>query len=133
MLTGGCLCGKIRYEISGAAIGTTVCHCVDCRRASGAPLIGWMSVARSAFRFVAGTPKSYASSAQVERCFCPECGTPLMYCNTAFADEVDVATGTLDEPDKALPDHHTWISQRLMWIGLADGLPRHPRNCPDET
>lgn len=133
MLTGGCLCGKIRYEISGVEIGNTVCHCVDCRRASGAPFFGWMSVAREAFRLVAGAPKIYASSAQVERGFCADCGTPLVYRHTAFADEIDVATGTLDEPGKAVPDHHTWVSQRLVWIGLADGLPRHARGYPEET
>ena len=133
MLTGGCLCGNIRYEISGEAIGTTVCHCVDCRRASGAPFVGWMSVARGAFRIVAGATKTYASSAQVERGFCPDCGTPLTYRHAAFAGEIDVATGTLDKPDEALPEHHTWTSQRLLWIGLADGLPRHERGLPEDT
>lgn len=130
MLTGGCSCGKIRYEISGEAIGNTVCHCADCRRASGAPFIGWMSVARAVFRFVAGAPKSYASSAQVERSFCPDCGTPLTYRHAAFADEVDVATGTLDDPGAAPPEHHTWTSQQLAWIRLDDGLPRYPRSYP---
>src|ERR1700752_2191842 len=62
MLTGGCFCGKVRYEISAAPVGSTVCHCVDCRRATGAPFVGWMSVPWSAFRLVAGATKTHASS-----------------------------------------------------------------------
>ncbi len=128
MLKGGCLCGKIRYEITGEAIGTTACHCVDCRRASGAPFVGWMSVARDALRFVAGATRTYASSAGVERGFCPDCGTPLTYHSATFADEIDIATGTLDAPGDAPPEEHTWTSQQLAWVRLADGLPRYPRS-----
>ncbi|MBN3853654.1 GFA family protein [Paraburkholderia sp. Ac-20340] len=128
MRQGGCLCGSVRYEIAGEPIGTTACHCVDCRRASGAPFVGWMSVSRDAFKLVAGATKSYASSEGVERAFCPECGTPLTYRSAAYADEIDVATGTLDAPGAAPPEDHTWTSQQLDWVQLADDLPTYPRN-----
>lgn len=131
MLTGGCLCGKVRYRISAAPVGSTVCHCVDCRRASGAPFVGWISVPWSAFRLVAGATKARASSPGVERAFCADCGTPLTYRNAAFADEIDVAMGTLDRPDDAPPDSHTWTSQKLAWVQLADGLPQYPRALPE--
>ena len=130
-LTGGCLCGKIRYEIAGEAIGNTACHCVDCRRASGAPFVAWLSVARTAFRVTAGNLKLYASSPKVERGFCADCGTPITYHSAAFADEIDVATGTLDQPDAAPPERHSWVSQQLAWVKLADGLPRHPRSSTE--
>ncbi|CAD6558968.1 hypothetical protein LMG27952_06744 [Paraburkholderia hiiakae] len=130
MLTGGCLCGKVRYQISAAPIGSTVCHCVDCRRASGAPFVGWVSVPWSAFRLVAGATKTHVSSPGVERAFCADCGTPLTYRHAAFAGEIDVATGTLDRPDDAPPENHTWTSQKLAWVQLADGLPHYPRALP---
>lgn len=131
MLTGGCLCGKIRYECGGEPVDCTVCHCADCRRASGAPFVAWLSVPLATFRIVAGRPRVYASSPLVERTFCPDCGTPLTYRQAAFADEIDIAAGSLDRPDDAPPAHHTWISQKLAWVRLADGLPQHPRAWPE--
>ena len=48
-----------------------------------------------------------------------------------LADEIDIAAGSLDRPDDAPPAHHTWISQKLAWVRLADGLPQHPRAWPE--
>lgn len=131
MLGGGCLCGSIRYEIAAAPFDCTVCHCVDCRRASGAPFVAWFSVPQHALRFVAGAPAVFASSPGVERSFCPTCGTPLTYRHAAFAGEIDVTAGSLDRPDDVPPAHHTWASQKLGWVKIADGRPQHPRAVPD--
>ena len=56
MFEGGCFYGQIRYEAHGAPFNATLCHCADCRRVTGAPLVAWFSVARSDFQFVAGSP-----------------------------------------------------------------------------
>jgi len=130
MMTGGCRCGRIRYEIAGVRLDCTACHCDDCRRASAAPFTVWLSVRSDDFRLVAGTPRAHASSPEVERTFCADCGTPLTYRHAAFADEIDVAAGSLDRPDDAPPAHHTWTSQKLAWVKIADGLPQHPRAWP---
>jgi hypothetical protein len=130
MLTGGCYCGQIRYEIAGEPVDCTVCHCADCRRVSGAPFTAWMSVRLHDFRFIVGIPRVIASSPGVERSLCGQCGTPLTYRHATFADEVDVTTGSLDEPDDSAPAHHTWTSQKLAWVQLADGLPEHPHSLP---
>ena len=61
MLTGGCLCGHVRYEADGAPFHETICHCSMCRRAAGAPMVAWFSVPRAGFRVVAGTPARFAS------------------------------------------------------------------------
>lgn len=131
MLTGGCACGRVRYQISSGPIHNTICHCVDCRRATGAPFVGWITVRDSDFRLVAGATKSRESSPGVERAFCADCGTPVTYRHAAFAGEVDVATGTLDRPEEAPPRDHTWVSQKLAWVQLADGLPQYPRALPE--
>ena len=67
MLTGGCLCGEVRYEADGAPFHKTVCHCSMCRRASGAPIVAWFSVPREELRWVQGAPKRYRSSAQATK------------------------------------------------------------------
>jgi hypothetical protein len=128
---GGCLCGAVRYRAAGAATHATLCHCRSCRRASGAPLVAWVTFARAGFAFVQGTPARHPSSPPVLRSFCGSCGTPLTYQHADFPDEVDVTTASLDDPGPFAPADHTWTSQRLPWLRLSDDLPRFPRTRRD--
>jgi hypothetical protein len=126
-LTGGCSCGAVRYETEATPSHRTLCHCVDCRRAAGAPAVAWFTVPAQALRFVRGGPAAHRSSPAVERSFCAVCGTPLTYRNDAFPDEVDVTTCSLDDPDSASPQDHTFASQRLPWMRIDDVLPVYLR------
>jgi hypothetical protein len=126
-LTGGCSCGAVRYETEATPFHRTLCHCVDCRRAAGAPAVAWFTVPAQALRFVHGAPAVHRSSPQVGRSFCAACGTPLTYRNDAYPDEVDVTTCSLDDPEIASPQDHTFASQRLPWMRIDDGLPVYPR------
>jgi hypothetical protein len=126
MLTGGCFCGEVRYQITGAPFHATICHCVDCRRLTAAPMVAWFSVTPSDFAVVKGTPQRFASSANVSRCFCPRCGTPLTYQHDNYPDEIDVATGTLDDPSAVPPQDHVQAASRLAWVQIDDGLPQYP-------
>lgn len=130
MLTGGCLCGQVRYEAEAQPFHETICHCADCRRAAGAPVVAWFSVPRASFRVVAGEPGLYASSAGVTRGFCCGCGTSLTYANDAFPDEIDVAVCSLDDPEAVRPKDHTRTAGKLSWVELGDGLPAFPRTRP---
>ena len=78
MLSGGCHCGTIRYEMSGDTIHHALCHCTDCRKASGAPAVSWGLVPREGLK-ISGSPKSYKSSEHGRRLFCGDCGTSLFY------------------------------------------------------
>jgi hypothetical protein len=121
MLTGGCLCGAIRYEVGGVPFNATLCHCADCRSVAGAPAVAWFSARPLDLRFVAGSPNTFDSSAGVRRGFCPACGTPLTY--QSAADEIDITTCSLDHPEAVPPVDQTWTRQRLPWIPVGDGLP----------
>jgi len=123
MLTGGCFCGRVRYEARGPAFNRTSCHCSICRRTSGAPFVAWFSVARSQLRF-AGEPARFRSSDKATRSFCPECGTQLAFELDAARDEIDVTTCSLDDPNRLAPTDHTRVSSRLEWVKLGDGLPQ---------
>ncbi|TKC89345.1 GFA family protein [Trinickia terrae] len=125
MLTGGCFCGQVRYEVSAPVADSTVCHCVDCRRVAGAAFVPWFTVERAGFRFVRGEPRMLASSAKVVRAFCPACGTHLTYQSADFPDEIDISTCSLDAPERVPPRHHTWTAQKLPWVNLSDGLPQY--------
>ena len=122
MLTGGCLCGAVRYEATGQPFHETNCHCSMCRRAAGAPFVTWFSVPRSELRFVAGAPTRFRSSEKGTRSFCSRCGTQLTFEHADFADEIDVTTCSLDDPEALPPKDHTRASSRLSWVRLGDGL-----------
>ena len=126
MLTGGCFCGHVRYEAGGVPFNPTVCHCSMCRRASGAPMVAWFTVPRSAYRVVAGVPARFASSDRATRTFCPRCGTSLTFEGDEFPDEVDITTASLDDPEVMPPLDHTRTKTQLSWVRLADGLPALP-------
>ena len=72
-LTGGCLCGGVRYAIAGPPNRVVHCHCTMCRRASGGTVVTWAIVPAEAFRITAGRPAEYRSSPQATRRFCPSC------------------------------------------------------------
>ncbi len=126
MLTGGCYCGGVRYETDGTPFNPNLCHCADCRRIAAAPLVAWFSVEPSQFRFLRGEPRYFASSENVQRSFCPVCGTPLTYWNKAFPDELDVSTCSLDEPESVPPEAHIWTERKLSWVHIDDDLPTRP-------
>ena len=65
-LTGGCLCGAIRFRVRDEAIVTTLCHCSLCRRAAGAPLVAWAMFPLAAFALERGALTIFASSPGVE-------------------------------------------------------------------
>jgi hypothetical protein len=122
MLTGGCFCGRVRYEAGGAPFNQTNCHCSICRRTTGAPFVAWFSVPRSRLR-VTGERARFRSSGKATRSFCAECGTQITF-ERDGAEEIDVTTCSLDEPDRVPPVDHTRTSNRLEWVKLADGLPQ---------
>jgi len=95
--TGGCLCGAVRYEATGALRDVVVCHCRMCRKAHG-HVGAYTASARDALRLVETRGlKWYRSSAQARRGFCSECGATLFW-DGEGRDTMSIAAGTLDEP-----------------------------------
>ena len=130
MLSGRCLCGRIRYEVRGVPFNATLCHCDECRRAAGAPVVGWFSCRPAELAWIAGAPKSFASSEGVTRGFCPDCGTALTYAREDL-DEVDVTIASLEAPDDVAPRDHTRHRGRIAWIDRLAELPAYPGSRGD--
>jgi hypothetical protein len=126
MLTGGCFCGGVRYEADGEPYNSTLCHCVDCRRATGAPYVGWFSVRAADYRIVTGAPMTWESSPNVTRGFCPHCGTQLTFQRAELAHEIDVTTCSLDHPELVPPRDHIRAAGRVPWVSLNGDLPVYP-------
>jgi hypothetical protein len=89
-------------------------------------MVAWFSVPRATLRFVHGAPTAYRSSTHATRSFCANCGTQLTYASDAYPDEIDITMCSLDDPEYVPPEDHTWVSSRLSWVKLDDGLPRYP-------
>lgn len=124
---GGCYCGEVRYQVDGDITHGTLCHCADCRRVSGAPVVGWFTVAEVSLRIERGAPTWFRSSPHVMRAFCAACGTGLFYRRDDEKGYVDVTTCSLDQPELAAPRDHTFYADRLPWLNVCDELPKYPR------
>jgi hypothetical protein len=124
VLSGGCRCGAVRYRVSGAAAHSSICHCNDCRRSSGAPFVAWFAVTSDCFKLVAGEPGRWSSDGDALRHFCGRCGTPLHYVNQRVAPgQVDLPTCTLDDPEAMPPQIQVQTTERLGWVASISDLP----------
>lgn len=131
MAMGGCQCGAIRYEVTGDPMNNTLCHCRDCQRSAGAPVVAWLMMPQEQLRLLEGAPRVHASSEHARRHFCPDCGTGLFYYNEAFLPGlVDVQSATLDDPEAFPATDHIQVAERLSWMATAHALPEHERYPP---
>jgi len=121
---GGCLCGALRYRVTGAPIWVAHCHCQSCRRASGGAVVTWAGYGDAAFAVTRGEIAHFASSPGVRRGFCAVCGSPLTFQSTRWPNEIHVTVGTLDEPAAFAPTAHVFYAERLPWLHIADDARR---------
>jgi hypothetical protein len=129
-LSGGCLCGAVRFRCGMPQSAAAYCHCTSCRRAAGAHVVAWFTVPASSLVFTQGQPAIYRSTPPVQRGFCGRCGTQVTYRNEQWPDHVDVTIGSLDEPDRVKPADHIWMEDAASWDRPGDGLPCHARSRP---
>ena len=128
MVSGGCHCGAVRYTADGEVLHHAICHCEDCRRASGAPMVAWIAFKSDRVRVTSGAPKIRASSEHGRRYFCPECGTGLFYTNeTSLPGITDIQSATSDNPEAAPPTAHIQYAEHLGWTERMDALPKFDR------
>ena len=121
---GHCLCGALKFEVTGAPEWAAHCHCESCRRATGGPMTTFAGYRESTFAYTAGTPRAHHSSPGVTREFCGECGTALTYRNDALGDEVHVLVAAFDTPADFEPQKHVFFEEKLPWLHIGDDLPK---------
>jgi hypothetical protein len=133
LITGGCLCRAIRYEIAAAPIVTRVCWCRLCQfigAGSGTVNTCFPSAALT----LHGEPRSYRSVADsgnvMFRRFCLTCGTHLFSAAESRPHLVFVRAGTLDDPELARPSSTIWTSQAPSWACIDETLPQVERQPP---
>ena len=121
-LTGGCLCGGVRYQLEEQPFNVCDCHCIDCRRSSGAPYVTWGSVRREKFELISGSLRRVSYAGRV-RGFAACCGTQIIFEDAPDWPRVDVAIATLDDPRLFHPAKAIWIEDKLPWVTLDPVIP----------
>lgn len=130
-MRGRCLCGQLSWEASGPETWACYCHCDDCRRQCGAPVVAFIGVETSGFEWV-GTPKRYASSPGVIRSFCGTCGSPMAFQAEHYPGEIHVYAAQLEDPKDFKPMFHVHYREHLPWLGLKDDLPKFEGSAPSD-
>ncbi len=110
------MCGKIRYVLTTKPTHSTICHCSDCRRATGSQSVAWVSVPVEHFSISQGDVESYNSSPKVLRTFCSTCGTSLTYRHEEHSSGIDITTGSLDQPELFPPTKDIFCRDKLLWV-----------------
>ena len=129
---GGCLCGAIRYRVSGRPVAATLCHCSDCRRASGGTNVAWAVFDRVRFKWLRGEPADFSSSPGIHWLFCAVCGSLVGYRRSSRPDHMDVTTGTLDDSSRFPPGVEIWVGEKITWETLHPDLPKRERSSLNE-
>lgn len=122
---GGYRCGAVTVRAGGSPTIVVYCHCRDCRRSSGAPVSLFAGYSAEQVGLPRGEPKVYESSPGVRRSFCGRCGTPISFEDDRLPGETYLHVGVFEDPEAFEPEAHDWVSRRLRWFDVPDGLPRH--------
>lgn len=119
-MTGGCQCGRVRYEVDVENTDAYLCHCKMCQRATGGAFAAFKSVKRADVRW-AGEPDWYESSPIAVRPFCSHCGTPFGFAFKEGSDKMDLTVGSFDDPSSLKPVHHFGAeSIHEAWLDTQD-------------
>jgi len=125
---GGCLCGAVRFACEGEPINVRVCHCRICQKAMGSPFYARAMFEPKAIT-IEGDTARYASSEAIDRVFCNACGTRL-FSWRRNGTAAGVALATFDDRNAFAPTEHIWVSEKIDWVKLDDGLPQYPGTVP---
>jgi len=123
MHKGSCLCGAVRFTVSGELHAPDACHCSLCRRQSGHY---WAStnVKRTALMLEGGDKVTwYQSSQKVRRGFCSICGAFLFWDPTDM-DIIAIGMGAFDRPTGTRLAKHIFVADKGDYYDIADGLPK---------
>ena len=133
-LEGGCLCGQVRYRVSGPFDAFHLCHCSQCRRSTGsahaANIFGtpdrlqWLSGEKLIKRYTPEQPDV------ISKCFCSHCGSLVPY-TSLKSGLLIIPAGSLDEAPGISPQDHIFWRDRADWYdaGLeAERIAQEPED-----
>lgn len=128
-ITGGCLCGAVRFEVSEPFVSSNYCHCTRCQRRTGTAASINARAKPGTFRVIAGEDRirSWRPPEGAEKFFCGDCGSALFSRSGPGGESYGVRLGTLDADPGIRPAWRQYTAYAAAWEPIPDdGLPRHP-------
>ena len=132
-LTGGCLCGSVRYEVGEPLVSASYCHCTRCQRRTGTAASAQARVAPGSLRIVQGEEllRSWQPEDGSAKVFCSQCGSHMWSQSPDDPDIRAVRLGTFDGDPGIRPSVRQYTAYAAVWEQIPDGgLPRHPEQRP---
>ncbi len=128
---GGCLCGQVRYEVTGDPLAVVLCHCTNCQKQSGSAfsinMIGVSDQIKLQGKLATYSDKS-DSGDPVNRNFCQACGSPIYSEILAQDNLIALKVGSLDDPRGLEPQTQVWCISKQDWLSLDTEMPALLRN-----
>jgi hypothetical protein len=135
-LIGGCLCGAIRYKISGKPLFVSQCCCKDCQKATGTGHTTIICIHRSQMEMT-GAPATFTNAGdtggRVTRHFCGVCAGRLYTTGDLPGDNIIVQAGSLDDPNQVRPENVIYVKDAPVWDFFDPDIPKHQSARPRPT
>jgi hypothetical protein len=130
-LTGGCLCGGVRFEVTAPLVAASYCHCTRCQRRTGTAASAQARIAPGSLRIVQGEDllRTFQPPDGFAKVFCSGCGSALWGRHPTDADVLSIRLGAFDTDPGIRPSYRQYVAYAAVWEPLPDdGLPRHPEH-----
>ena len=132
-ISGGCLCGSVRYTSDAEPIMTAICHCENCQRQTGTSFSIIIGVPEDSITFhKKETLTEYIdygqSGKKIRRHFCNKCGSPILSLVENAPGLGIIKAGTLDDKSWLKPASQFWCSTAQPWVELSEELEKHDKN-----
>jgi hypothetical protein len=134
-LTGACLCGGVRYEVTEPLVSASYCHCRRCQRRTGTAASAQARIVPGSLRVVVGDELviTWTPPDGFPKAFCSACGSALWSCSPESGEPASVRLGTFDEDTGIRPSYRQFAAYSAPWEPIPDdGLPRYPERIPPE-
>ena len=133
-VSGGCLCGRVRYDADVYLTDGYICHCTICQKSTGQPAEITVLIKPGSLRYRGDAPKYFQSSSGGKRGFCPDCGSRIVWQAIASEDDwmTNLCVGSLDNPADARVTSHIYADTQLPWYNPCEGLPKFTAADEDE-
>jgi hypothetical protein len=130
-LTGGCLCGGVRFEITETLVSASYCHCTRCQRRTGTAASAQARIAPGSLRILSGEElvRVWEPPDGFGKAFCSACGSALWSRDPETGEIASVRLGVLDTDPGIRPEYRQYVAYAAAWEPIPDdGLPRHPES-----
>lgn len=125
-VSGSCLCGAVRFEVTLPSLWCAHCHCSMCQRYHGAPVVTWAGFKTDDVEFTLGENRIswFHSSPQAQRGSCATCGSSFLFRSERWPDELHICLANFHGPIDREPEGHVYYDSHVPWLQLGDDLPR---------